>query len=81
MNTIKGEARLTNDELMEFLTDPVRRKLINWTTLERAAGLRDRRLNKISRNQGTDLNEQEINALVEVLEKLQLTPSAPQNEN
>lgn len=62
---------LTSDDIMEFLSDPARRPLINWSSLEKAAGLSHRRINMVSRNEGSSFSNEEIGRLVEVLGRLE----------
>ncbi|MFB9296876.1 hypothetical protein [Persicitalea jodogahamensis] len=67
----------TTEAIRAFFADEQRRPLLNRFGIEKAAGLPPRRLTSLERYPSTELTEQEIDRLVEVLERLQFPPTPP----
>lgn len=65
--------RQASDAIKAFFTDESRRTLLNRSGIEKAAGLAPRRITTLE-NYNSHLTEDEINALMPIIEKLQLLP-------
>lgn len=70
----------TNEAIRAYFSDESRRTLLNRSGIEKAAGLSARRITTLETYPTSQLTEEEIEALVKVLETLKFTQAPVQDE-